>query len=424
MTERMQELTSHAVTPATFGELGIPESLVRDIFLRRLRQDGVKTLASMSDALKLATPIVENIFEDLRQRHLVEVRGMVGDDYRFSLTKAGDELAKHRLESSLYAGAAPVSLVSYTAGVRAQFRRMETDREALRELFSDIVVTDEMLDTLGPALVSQDSLFLYGPTGGGKTTLAERLLRIYDDYVLIPYAVEVDGQIIVVFDPSVHVRKEDVAETHDPRWVACERPCLTVGGELTSEMLDLRRDANAGVFVAPLQMKANNGMLIIDDFGRQAIPADRLLNRWIVPLDRRIDYLSLHYGVKFDIPFELMVVFSTNLDPGDLADEAFLRRIRNKVYLGASEPEVFDRILAQVAAKNGLDVPPGLPETFRRICIERGPGEMRACYPRDLCEIITANSVYQRRPAALTPESVDHAARIYFTKRLSQDGKS
>lgn len=417
MAREQSDYTPRA--PQTLQELDLPLGLIQDLFLRRLRRDGVATLSSLSNSLKLSVPVIERIFDDFRQRHVVEVKGMEGDDFRFHLTEAGDALAKSRLETSEYAGVAPVSLGEYTRVVQSQFKRMPANFAALSQAFSDIVLPKETLDLLGPALVSQDSLFLYGPTGGGKTTVAERLLRIYQDTVLIPHAVEVDSQIIVLFDPTVHHRKDHDTTEHDPRWVSCKRPCLAVGGELVSEMLDLRRDKGSGVFVAPLQMKANNGMLIIDDFGRQAIPADRLLNRWIVPLDRRIDYLTLNYGVKFDVPFELMVVFSTNIEPAELADEAFLRRIHNKVYLGPTSPDIFDEILRRVAAGRGLSVAPGIAELFRRVCIEKGPGELRACYPRDLCEILISASVYEGREPKLTADAVEKAARIYFTRRLS-----
>ena len=174
-----------------------------------------------------------------------------------------------------------------------------------------------MLDQLGPAIISQNSIFVYGPTGNGKTSLAERMLRVYQDAVLIPYAVEVDSQIISLYDPVVHQPLENDDEDADPRWILCKRPCIVVGGELIPSMLELRLDEASGIYAAPLQMKANNGILIIDDFGRQLMSPRDLLNRWIVPLDRRVDYLTLRYGVKFQIPFELMVVFSTNLEPSD-----------------------------------------------------------------------------------------------------------
>src|SRR6476661_1519796 len=215
-------------------------------------------------------------------------------------------------------------------------------------LVLDLIVTDRLLDQLGPALISQKSIFIYGPTGNGKTSLAERMLRVYHDAVLIPYAVEVDGQVIGLYDPVVHHKLEHDDPTIDQRWMLCRRPCIVVGGELIPSMVELRLDESSGIYAAPLQMKANNGIFIIDDFGRQLMSPRDLLNRWIVPLDRRVDYLMLRYGVKFQIPFELMVVFSTNLDPADLADEAFLRRIHNKIYIEACEPGVFDQICYRV----------------------------------------------------------------------------
>ena len=206
------------------------------------------------------------------------------------------------------------------------------------------MLPDGLLDQLGPSLIGHQSLFLYGGTGNGKTSIAERILRIYHDAVVIPYAVEVDGHIITLFDPVVHRQLPHHDDMLDPRWAVCERPCITVGGELSAAMLELRLDEATRVFISPCQMKANNGILIIDDFGRQMLAPRDLLNRWIVPLDRRVDYLTLSSGMKFQVPFELMVVFSTNLDPHDLADEAFLRRIQTKVLVENVSDEVFDEI--------------------------------------------------------------------------------
>ena len=324
--------------PQTVEELGIPHSLLVDLVMRRSLLEGGSTLQSLSNALRVPVPVINNIFQHLRSQHLVEVKGMQGNDYSFTLSAAGKSLAGERFQLSQYAGATPVSLRDYSIATKAQTARVQIDRRSLRQAFSDLVVPDGLLDQLGPALISQNSIFVYGPTGNGKTSLAERMLRVYSDTVYLPYAVEVDGQVISLYDPVVHQPVESEETAVDARWVLCRRPCIVVGGELIPSMLELRLDESSGIYAAPLQMKANNGIFIIDDFGRQLLSPRDLLNRWIVPLDRRVDYLMLRYGIKFQIPFELMVVFSTNLDPGDLADEAFLRRIQNKVFVEPSTP--------------------------------------------------------------------------------------
>ncbi len=333
--------------PQNFQELGVPESLVLDLVIRRLLIEGYSSLASLSRALRLSVPVVDSVFKHMRAQQLIEVKGMTGNDYNFQLSVAGKQLASERFQVSQYAGACPVSLKDYNAATRAQSAKVQVDRRALRQAFSDLIVTDRMLDQLGPAIISQNSIFVYGPTGNGKTSLAERMLRVYQDAVLIPYAVEVDSQIISLYDPVVHQPLDHDDEESDARWILCKRPCIIVGGELIPSMLELRLDEASGIYAAPMQMKANNGILIIDDFGRQLMSPRDLLNRWIVPLDRRVDYLTLRYGVKFQIPFELMVVFSTNLEPSDLADEAFLRRIHNKIYVEAVDAGSFDQIFIQ-----------------------------------------------------------------------------
>ena len=230
-------------------------------------------------------------------------------------------------------------------------------------------MNDQLLDQLGPALISQNSIFVYGPTGNGKTSLAERMLRVYQDAVLMPYAVEVDSQVISLYDPVVHQKLGMDDPDVDPRWALCRRPCIVVGGELIPSMLELRLDEASGIYAAPLQMKANNGIFIIDDFGRQLMSPRDLLNRWIVPLDRRVDYLMLRYGVKFQIPFELMVVFSTNLEPSDLADEAFLRRIHNKIFVDA----VDDKVLRSDLPPRGDQVQYSVRARQRRVSAQAVP---------------------------------------------------
>jgi len=402
--------------PQSLEELHLPQSLVLDLVLRRLLLEGFSSLHGLSNSLRLSLPIVDFAFRHLRSQQLVEIKGMVGNDYQFVLSQAGKELATDRFQISQYAGAAPVSLDDYHAATRAQAAKVRVDRKTLRSALSDLVVSDHLLDQLGPALISQTSVFIYGPSGNGKTSIAERMLRVYQDAVLIPYAVEVDNQIISLYDPVVHQKLELEDPDIDPRWILCRRPCIVVGGELVPSMVELRLDETSGIYAAPLQMKANNGIFIIDDFGRQLMSPRDLLNRWIVPLDRRVDYLTLRYGVKFQIPFELMVVFSTNLDPNELADEAFLRRIRNKIFVGPVDAQTFDQIFHRVVSSKRIPAEPDSAEYLRKLCLREGRTELRACYPLDICNILASISDYEKRPIRMTKAELERATDLYFAK--------
>jgi hypothetical protein len=396
--------------------LGVRENLVLDLVLRRLMLEGTSSLTAMAQKLRISVPVVDHIFRYMRAQQMVEVKGMSGNDYTFVLSVAGRQTASERFQISQYAGACPVSLNDYHAAVRAQSAKVHVDRRVLRQAFGDLVVPDRLLDQLGPALIAQSSIFVYGPSGNGKTSLAERMLRVYQDAVMIPYAVEVDNQIISIYDPVVHHALPAEDNEIDPRWVLCRRPCIVVGGELIPSMLELRLDESSGIYSAPLQMKANNGLFIVDDFGRQLMSPRDLLNRWIVPLDRRVDYLTLRYGVKFQIPFELLVVFSTNLDPSDLADEAFLRRIPNKIYVESVTPQVFDQIFDRVVAARRVPTEPDSAEYLRRLCLREGRTELRACYPTDICNILSSISQYENRPIQMTKADLERATALYFAK--------
>lgn len=402
--------------PQTFEQLGIPQGLVLDLVLRRMLIEGNSTLQGLGRSLRVSVPIVEQIFQHMRKQQLVEVKGMIGNDYQFTLSAAGKQLAGERFQISQYAGATPVSLKDYHAATKAQAAKVRVDRNSLRSAFSDLVISDRLLDQLGPAIISQSSIFVYGPTGNGKTSLAERMLRVYEDAILIPYAVEVDNQIISLYDPVVHHAISNEDADVDARWVLCRRPCIVVGGELIPSMLELRLDEASGIYAAPLQMKANNGILLIDDFGRQLMSPRDLLNRWIVPLDRRVDYLTLRYGVKFQIPFELMVVFSTNLEPSDLADEAFLRRIHNKIFVEAVDARSFDIIFQRVLSARNLTGEPDAAEYLRKVCLREGRTELRACYPSDICNILAAIGRYESRPPLVSKSELERAAALYFAK--------
>ena len=409
-----EKLAVYPLIPQKMEDLRIRRSLVMDLVLRHFYLEGLSGYEVLSQTLKLAVPVVDALIRQLRQQQLVEVRGMVGEDFSLVLTSAGKALAAERFKIVQYAGPAPVSINDYRAAIKAQVAHVQVTRAKLRQALSDLVLTNKTIDRLGPALVAQRSLFLYGPPGNGKTSIAERLLRIYDDAIVIPYAVEVDGQILTLFDPVVHQKIAVSDPDLDPRWVVCKRPCITVGGELSMTMLELILDSSTGIYSSPLQMKANNGILMIDDFGRQRVLPHELLNRWIVPLDRRVDYLSLPYGVKFEVPFEVMVVFSTNLDPNQLADEAFLRRIENKVYLEPVAPVTFDEIFQRVVSGRKMPADPDSAQCLRELCASRGK-ELRACFANDFCKIISARCEYEGRPVKVTAEELEEAAALYFT---------
>ncbi len=402
--------------PQSFEDLGISQSLVLDLVLRRMLLEGFSNLAALSRSLRLAIPLIDIVFRHMRSQQLIEVKGMVGNDYNFVLSAAGKQLASERFQVTQYAGAAPVCLKDYHMATKLQAAKVQVDRRSLRSAFSDLIITDHLLDQLGPAIISQSSIFVYGPTGNGKTSVAERMLRVYQDGILVPYAVEVDGQIISLFDPVVHQPLEQTDLDVDPRWILCRRPCIIVGGELIPSMLEMRLDEASGIYAAPLQMKANNGIFIVDDFGRQMMSPRDLLNRWIVPLDRRVDYLSLRYGVKFQIPFEVLVVFSTNLEPSDLADEAFLRRIHNKIFIGAVDERAFDQIFQRVVSARNIPAEPTSAEDLRRLCLREGRSELRACYPGDICDILVAIGQYEGRPPKMTRSELERATALYFSK--------
>jgi predicted ATPase with chaperone activity len=341
---------------------------------------------------------------------------MIGSDYAFTLTGGGRTQATARNEVCQYVGPTPVSLRQYHEVVQAQTAHPHLSRESLRKAFSDLVLPDGLLDQLGPSLIGHQSLFLYGGTGNGKTSIAERILRIFSDHVLVPYTIEVDGHIVTIFDPVVHRQVPCGDDLLDPRWALCERPCITVGGELCAQMLELQLDESTRVFISPCQLKANNGILIIDDFGRQVLSPRELLNRWIVPLDRRVDYLTLASGMKFQVPFELMVVFSTNLDPHELADEAFLRRIQTKVLVDNVSNDIFDQIFARTMQHHQVPFEAGAAEYLRERCLAGGATALRACYPIDIYRLVRAISEYEGRPVRMTRANIDRAVALYFAK--------
>ena len=402
--------------PERLADLGVSQNTIVNLMLKMTLLEGESSLSQLGQRLCIHPAVATQVFNHLRKEQYVEVKGMNGNDYVLALTQGGRRVAQDRYQMSQYVGPVPVALDSYTDAVRRQTAKHKINRARLREVFYDLVLTDETLDQLGPAIRSNSQIFLYGSTGNGKTSVAERLVRVFKDEIFLPYAVEVDGQIINIYDSVVHNALE-ILEGQDARWIRCTRPCIAVGGEMVQEMLELQFEQSLGYYTAPLQMKANNGLFIIDDFGRQMINPRDLLNRWIVPLDRRVDFLTLRTGIKIPVPFETLVVFSTNLDPRQLADEAFLRRIQNKVKIDVVSPEIFDNILRGVCTREGVPWTPEESAYVRSRCLADGRTQvLRACYPRDIVLIVKNISDYEGAPARLTNENVDRAVNLYFAR--------
>ena len=402
--------------PDSIEGLGVGQNTLVNLMLKMTMLEGETTLSGLSQRLKLHPAVCTQLFEHLRKEQYVEVKGMLGNDYRLALTEAGRDVAQDRYRINQYVGPAPVTLDAYNSAVRTQTTRMRINRAKLQEVFHDLVLTDDVLDQLGPAIQSNSQIFLYGSTGNGKTSIAERLVRIFKDDVYLPYAVEIDGQIINIYDSVVH-RALDPVEGADPRWIRCNRPTIAVGGEMVQEMLELQFESTLGYYTAPLQMKANNGLFIIDDFGRQMINPRDLLNRWIVPLDRGVDFLTLRTGIKIPVPFETLVVFSTNLDPRQLADEAFLRRIQNKVKIDVISDDVFDDILRRVCAAEGVEWTQEHSAFVRQCCLSDGRTTvLRACYPRDIILILKNIADYEQREPRMDEADVTRAVNLYFAR--------
>jgi hypothetical protein len=410
--------------PQTVAELDIPLLLVEQIMLRRVMAVEQSSTHSLVGDLGLDIQIIDAAFESLRNKKQVDVLGLQGSNYRFELTSIGRDRASEAMSRTTYSGTAPVSLPRYFNLVHLLRADVHLGAKAVAYAMSDLVVNPELIRRVGPAFATQRPMLLHGPSGTGKTSIAERLVRLYDDAVAIPHAVEVDGQIIVVFDPIVHRPLANQPPGLDPRWVVCERPMVIAGGELELGMLDIKRDPVSGIYTAPLQMKANNGLFIVDDFGRQQIAPSALLNRWIVPLERRVDYLTLDYGLKFSIPFECLVVFSTNIPPLELGDEAFFRRIPNKIHVGEVTAPEFDEIVRRCVDATGFNASPDVAATMRMICNEMGASSLRPCIPMDLCRIARSICDFEQLPLDLNRHVLWQSAEMYFTATGTKSGST
>ncbi len=406
----------HSPEVHALAETGLPQPLLVDLMLKHAFMEGSISLSTLAERTKLSPAIIDTLYRQLNSEQLCETKGMSGDDYSIALTARGRAMADVALKRSQYAGAAPVPLAQYRRAVTKQAAHINETAESLKSALGDLVLPDDIIADLGTALVTGGTILLYGSTGNGKTSIAERLHRVFNDLVYIPYAVEVSGYIVSVFDPLVHRPEKDQPPSVDRRWVLCRRPMVKVGGEMRAEMLEPQVDEITRICMAPLQMKANNGILLIDDFGRQRITARELLNRWIVPLDRHTDILSLPTGVSFEIPFELLVVFASNLALSDLGEDAFMRRIRNKIKIDAPGEDVFRKLIGSVCRQKNLACTPDAEDYLVEQCAQHSPNGLRACYPEDLTTIVCGTAAFERRSPSLRKEDIDKAVRVYFVR--------
>lgn len=415
-------------------DTGLSALWLQDLVLKILYFQGY--LSGFKIAEEIALPfsgIVDQIMESLKKEKFVEIKssqqmGLGEGSYIYGITGLGITRAREALERSQYAGPAPVPIKIYNMGILRQSRaKSYFTARSLRQALSALVINERALQRIGPAVNSGTSVFLYGPPGNGKTTIARSIGNmILQDTMYIPYAVYIDGQVVKLFDNVNHqlAREEDTTAVgtgtlkstgrRDPRWIKIRRPFIVTGGELNMESLDLVYDDINKYYEAPFQMKANGGILLIDDFGRQQIRPRDLLNRWIVPLENRIDYLTLKTGRKVEIPFDVMVIFSTNLPPRDLVDEAFLRRLRHKIEVGDPSYDEFREIFKRIASIKGVIYSDqGLAYLLQEWYIKRGR-KLRASHPRDLCDQILDISRFLGVEPVMSKELIDRAAESYF----------
>ncbi len=418
------------VEPTSPAEVELPTRMLGDLVLKAIYQFTILSAQKICDLIKLPYfGVLEHTFVHLRNAELVEVGGSqgLGDlAYMWLLTPKGSDRAKEVMDHSNYLGPAPVSLDAYRKVAKAQsIGDVRVGPSQVRGVLADMVLGNDILEAIGPAVNTGRSIFLYGPAGNGKTLLSEHVARLLGGDIYIPYAIEADGYVIKVFDQNIHIANEEPDRSNDPnslerrtdaRWVLCKRPVIVVGGELALTSLDLIFDEGAHYYEAPFQLKANGGMFLIDDFGRQQMRPRDLLNRWIVPLEKRIDFLTLRTGKKIEVPFDELIVFSTNLAPRDLVDEAFLRRIQNKLEIRNPTFEEYREILRRNCEFFGVPFSEDGAVYLLREHYIKAKRELRSCQPRDLLKQIIGIAAYQGVSPSLTKELVDTAVATYFVE--------
>lgn len=409
--------------PANFKEAGLNPAQVEALILKYLINTGSASGGQIAKTLCLPNPPVLELLAALKQQQILVYVGAAGPgDFTYALTDAGRDRARRMMEESMYVGAAPVPIEAYVKAVKAQtITSKNPSPDDLRRAFSDLLINERMFQTLGPAINSGRGMFLYGYPGNGKTSIAERITRCFGDEIYIPRVLAVEGVIVKLFDTENHEAIETVqtgilrADSFDERWVKIRRPTIVVGGELTMDALEVQYNPTTKTCEGPVQLKSNCGTLVIDDFGRQRMRPIELLNRWIVPLEKRYDYLQLPNGKKVQVPFDQLIIFSTNLEPKDLVDDAFLRRIPYKINVEDPSEAEFRKLFEIMSPILGF------PE-LKKECVDyliekhyRGKRPYRCCQPRDLLLQIRNLCLYKGEPIHMTNEYFDFAASVYFT---------
>jgi predicted ATPase with chaperone activity len=419
--------------PDTVEDTGLSPEFITDLLLKTLYVQGARTGQQLMEVVRLPFDFVDHRMLDLQQRRFVEVRATIGlsrGGYMFDLTAEGRERAREALSSSQYVGPAPVPLHQYREWTHRQsIANARVTRHMVREGFRHLVLEDAMHEMLGPAINSAKSLFLYGAPGNGKTFISETIAGMLGGHLYVPHAIEVDGQILLLYDPVHHHQMpEEQLETtiagqpewlktgipFDRRFIRIARPVVIVGGELTLDQLDLQYDTHTKMYQAPFQLKSNGGVLILDDFGRQRVPARDLLNRWIVPLEKRIDYLTLHTGGKFPVPFDTLLIFATNMAPSELVEEAFLRRIHYKIHVLDPDLDEFREIFRRCCDERSIAYDEAAVQHVYRNYYQRLGISPRKCHPRDILDHLLDIARFLEVDHRLTPELLDRACQSYF----------
>jgi hypothetical protein len=414
--------------PSTIEATGIGRDQIAQLLVKMM-YSGEATGLTLATRLRLPYALLEPIIEHVRGERIIEVRGAAGSGtagYRYALTDLGRDRAAQYFAANQYVGPVPVPLTAYVEAMRTlAAANGYIERERLRHGFSHLIVGDDVLEQLGPAVNAGKAVFLYGSPGNGKSVIAEGMGRVRGGDMYVPHAIDVDGQTITMYDPVNHESLESAdgagdlrsvanIAPGDRRWVHIKRPVIIAGGELTLDMLDLTFNPISKYHEAPIQLKANGGVFLVDDFGRQRMSPESLLNRWIVPLENRIDYLTLHTGKKFQVPFNVLIVFATNLDPASLVDEAFLRRIPYKIPINDPTLDQFTRIFELNCCARNLKFHQVMVAYLQRRHYAPHNRPMRSCHPRDLLEHITALCRYQGREPVINRELMDAACAAYF----------